>query len=77
MKRAKEDSRNDTFRMTLSSNNLNVMTSSRTRPHPMSNGTGESSEIGEVRDNVNGVEVARNLAVRLVGEGRVKDGETW
>ena len=62
--------------MSLSSDDFNVATSGSTRPHSMSDGTREGSEIGEVRVDVNGVEVTRSLAVWFVGEGSVEDGET-
>jgi len=46
---------------------LDVLPRSSARPETVSDGSRKESEVGEVRVDVNGVEVSRDLGVRLVG----------
>ena len=50
----------------LGSHSLDIFASRSTRPHPVRDGSREASEVGEVGVNVNGVEVARDLGIRLI-----------
>ena len=65
---------NDTFRTTLSDDSLDVTTHRRTRLHTIDDSSRQGTKTGETRVDMNRVEVARDLAVRLVSLGRVESG---
>lgn len=66
--------RNDSLGVVVGNNALEVLSGGSRRPHAVSDGTRQRGKIGEVGVDMDGVEVARDLGVRLVGGGGGEDG---
>ena len=63
------DLRLDSLGASLRHDRLQVLPTCRTGPHSVSNGSREGSEVGEVRVDMNRVEVLGDVRVALVREG--------
>jgi hypothetical protein len=59
----------DSFGAALRNHRLQVFPTCRTGPHTVGNGSRQGGEVGEVRVDVNRVEVLGNVRVVLIGEG--------
>lgn len=58
------------IQMALCDGVLDVLAGGRARPHAVGDRAGKRGVVGEVEVDVDGVEVARDLRVQLVGRGR-------